>query len=1455
MPEDATENSTNGHAHPDPEFATASDYSPPRGNPFPIVGIGASAGGLEAFAQLLAALPEHTGLAFVLVQHLDPLHESMLVEILAPVTTIPVRTVHDGIQVRPDHVYVIPPNTSIELQDGSLHLVQREPGLHLPIDIFFRSLARVQGSRAIGVVLSGSASDGSLGVKAIKAECGITFAQDEATARFCGMPRNAIATGAVDYVLPPAEIAKELARLAQHRLLIPPTPGIAASETLPEGDGDLKRILAMLQAATKVDFSQYKLTTIHRRIGRRLMILHIETLSEYARYLHQKPSELTELYRDLLISVTSFFRDPETFEALVQHLKAALEQQPQREEPLRLWIPGCATGEEVYSLAIRLYEFIQEQQLSLGLQIFGTDISEPALDRARQGIYGGAIAECVSEHRLRRFFIRSDGGFQINKLIREFCVFARHDLTRDAPFSRLDIVSCRNVLIYLDVKAQRKVLPTFHYALSPAGLLMLGSAETTGAATDLFTILDKAHHIFGRKSVPTRLILDFAGGGHTGESAISSARLDGPQVGADFQKKLDRIIQARYSPDGVVVDSDLRILQFRGQTAPYLDPSPGEANFNLLRMLRESLVVPLRRAIQQAAESDKLVRNDEASIEVNGQQEQVSLEVSPISVGEGAERCFLVVFNRNAPTGPRPASSTSEAGANQEEVPVLKRELADVREYLRNVREEYEVNAEELRAANEEARSANEELQSTNEELSTTKEELQSANEELTTVNEELQNRNRELGATNSDLRNFLASVTVAIVMVDNDLRIRRFNTAAEKLLDLGAADIGRPIGHLRGRITTPRLEEQVRRVIETLHATTEEVQDIDACWYSIGVRPYRTIDERIAGAVIIFQNIDLLKRGLQASEEAREYAESLVETVREPLVVLDADLRVQRATTAFYETFLVSREETEGRFLYDLGNGQWNRSRLRELLGSALFNSEPFHDFELDHEFPHIGRRTMRLSARRIPRRDSQQRTVLLAIEDVTERREIAEIRFQRLFETAKDGIVVIDAERQTVQDVNPYFLQLTGYSREDFIGKPLIDAGRMLGVPEIAGIVDASREHEVVRYGDLLLLTRSGEKLSVEAIGNRYQVGSRPVIQFNIRDISARKQSEQSLRESEERFRLVVESVRDYAIFQLDEEGKIMTWNNGAERLLGWQEADIVGRCGILVFTPEDAERGEFEREMETARVEGRSSNERWHLRKDGSRFFASGVLTRAPEVHGKALTFTKVMQDISTRKEQDDQLRRSLDEKSMLVREVHHRVKNNLQMIVSLLSLQSSHTEDSLVAAAFEEIEGRVRAVARIHEQLYASDDLTTVEVGGYLAALARELVAIHSTTPGAVRLQVNAETLPMHIEKAVPVGLIANELILNSLKHALAAGKGDLTVSLKVGLRDGNQWATLTVEDSGPGLPPEFDPPRAESMGYQLVNLLVRQLRAHLEVRPGPGASVALSFSVPAVRSQG
>lgn len=1307
---------------PEDRPVSLEDSTPPRGNPFPVVGIGASAGGLEAFNQLLGALSTSSGMAFVLVQHLDPNHESQLPELLTPSTSMPIVRVENGIHIEPNKVYVIPPNATMVMEDSRLLLARRESGLHLPIDIFFESLAEVQGSRAIGVVLSGNASDGSQGLRAIKAECGLTFAQDEATATFGGMPRSAIATGAVDYVLSPAEIGRELGRLGHHPFLLPVEPEDATTELLPDGDGDMRRIFALLANNSGVDFSHYKPTTVRRRISRRMMVLRLDTLPEYVYYLDKHPKEIRDLYRDLLISVTSFFRDPEAFESLSTHFRQRLTSESRRDDAVRIWVPGCATGEEVYSIAICFLELLGDLEMAVPLQIFGTDISEVALDRARQGFYSENITKDISSERLRRYFHRIDSGYQIAKIIRESCIFARHDVTKDPPFSRVDLVSCRNLLIYLDAGIQRRVFPIFHYALKPDGILFLGGAESTGPASDLFNTVDKQNNLYQRKAGSGILSVELRP--HIAPVAYPLAPSPS-SPGTDLQKRLDRVIQSKYAPDAVLVDSNMQILQFRGHTRPYLDPAPGGASLNLLRMAHESLVVPLRRILQAASEAQHSVRESGVVFQHDGITEEIAIEVTPVAGESLAERLWLVVFiaqNRY----PGELSGAEESHVSSDEgsrIVHLERELAETREHLRNMTEEFEAHSEELRAANEEARSANEELQSTNEELGTTKEELQSANEELTTINEELQHRNIELNNINSDLRNLFAAVGVAVLMVDADLRIRRYNPAAEKLLDLEPIDIGRPIGHLRSNIPTPFIENQIRQVIDTLHADEQHVQDREGRWFSVVSRPYRTVDDRIMGAVVTVQDIHLLKRGLELAEEARDYAEGMIETVREPLLVLDADLRVQLATASFYEVFQVSREETIGRFIYNLGNGQWNQPRLRELIGAALFHNQPFYDYEVETDFPHIGHRTMRLNGRRILREDAGGRTLLLSLEDVSQRREAAEIRFLRLFETAKDAVVVVDAETGVVTDVNPCLLETISYPREHLIGRKLLEIAPFAQAPEMGSLFEDLSLIDTVRIDDVRLRRSDGCVVDMELVANRYKVGGQPVVQLNLRDITQRK--------------------------------------------------------------------------------------------------------------------------------EHDAALRRSVEEKALLVREIHHRVKNNLQVIVSLLSLQASYTKDPKAIAGFEEAEGRVRAMAQIHETLHTSPDLTEIEFSAYLASLVRDLIKLHGTVHEGIELHLHVEEMVLDMETAIPLGLIANEVIVNSLKHGLKASGGRLEVSLSYGhdgAGDGERYAfaQLRIADSGPGFPEGIHLPVTQSMGMRILYLLSKQIQASVEFPKGPGAIVLLTF---------
>jgi two-component system CheB/CheR fusion protein len=974
---------------PAPTVAAASSRS------FPIVGIGASAGGLEAFSELLGHLPEKTGMAFVLVQHLDPKHGSSLQEILARTTKIPVTEITHGVIVQPDHAYVIPANTNLTIKNGMLHLGSRvlTRGQHMPIDNFFRSLAESAGQQAIGIILSGTASDGTEGCRAIKAAGGITFAQDEESAKFGDMPRNAVNAGSVDFILSPKDIARELGGISHH----PYVARVVSAEM--EGfegmvGSDLNALFGLLRESSGVDFTNYKHTTLQRRIRRRMVVHKIEKLKDYLRFIGRKPEELDELYRDLLIHVTGFFREGEAFTALRKHVYPKLFEGRKPDNPIRIWVAGCSTGEEAYSIAITLLEYMwvhsrNISQAATAVQIFATDISDTSLDRARTGLYTEAAVSEISPERLKRFFVRLDGGFQINKSIRDMCIFAKQNVVKDPPFSNLDLVSCRNLLIYLGPVLQRRVIPALHYALKPGGFLMLGSSENLGGFADHFGLVAKKDKIYQKRKTTTRLTTYFAGADYL-PGRVPDMRISRTAPAAfTIEREVEHVLVNRFVPASIVVNDQLEIVQFHGKTGAYLEPPPGQPSFSLAKMAREGLLVDLRTALDAAKKTNAVVRRQGLQIQSEAGTRTVNLEVLPLRGPTAQERFYVVVFQDEL----RPPVVLEAGGTRDKKLKsaratapggdVLKREVEQLRNQLRVLIQEHETTAEEFKAAHEEVLSANEELQSTNEELETAKEELQSTNEELTTLNEEMQNRNTELGSSNNDLLNLLGHVDIPVVMVSNDLRIRRFTPPAQKLLNLLPGDIGRRLGEIRPNLDVEDLEGLAREAIRRAAAQERQVRTSQGEWQILHVRPYTTWDNRIEGAVISLQDVDALKRSL---DQTREYADTIVESAREPIVVLDSGLRVTAANPAFYRTFNVSTGETEGRLIYELGNGQWNIPKLRELLEEIIPRNARVDDFEMRHDFPVIGSRNMMLNARRVGLQPDRP-FILLAIEDVTEK------------------------------------------------------------------------------------------------------------------------------------------------------------------------------------------------------------------------------------------------------------------------------------------------------------------------------------------------------------------------------------------------------------------------------------------------------------------------------------
>jgi len=850
-----------------------------------IAAIGASAGGIEALTDLMNYLPADTGMAFVLVQHLDPKHHSILTELLARKTTMNVTEVSDGLPIKPNHVYVIPPNATMFISGHTLHLGPREEsrGAHMSVDHFMRSLAEQKGNRAIGVILSGSGSDGTLGMAEIQAHGGVTFAQDDVTAKYDGMPRSAVQAGCVDYVLPPKGIAKELARIARHPYVA--RNGLSgAAEAAPAPRRGLNTIFHVLRRATGVDFTHYRQTTILRRIQRRMVVHKIDKIEAYAKFMQSKPAEITALYQDMLINVTSFFRGTRVFEALKSTVFLAIQKNLGRERGVRVWTPGCASGEETYSVAMALLEFLGDRASQIPIQFFGTDVSESSVARARNGVYPENIQVDVSPERLRRFFTKVESGYRVSKTIRDMCIFAQHNVLNDPPFSRMDLICCRNVLIYLEPVLQGKVISVFHYALRPSGFLVLGTSEGLGATTGLFAAEDRTNKIFSKKAGGTRQEAAFSLNSRTERTEYGAVRIPGKHLDANWnyaeaQKEFDRRLLTQYTPATVFVNEEMEIIHTRGNVNSYLKLASGKPSLSLLKMAREGLLVELRNAIARAKKENVVVgkrnlqlKNGDGSGEgARGTHATrlVNFDVIPVSLGNFKELYFMIVF-QEAPQEPergaaarrtRPAEETETATATRRTAK-LEEELAATKEYLQSVIETQEATNEELQSANEEILSSNEELQSTNEEMETAKEELQSANEELTTVNDELRNRNMAITQINNDLINLLSSIDIAVIMIGSDMTIRRFTPKAQKFLGLIPGDVGRPLSNINPSIEIADLQAMVLQVVSDFRTHERELTDRMGVHYQFKILPYRTMENKIDGAVITIVDIAPDKAG-----------------------------------------------------------------------------------------------------------------------------------------------------------------------------------------------------------------------------------------------------------------------------------------------------------------------------------------------------------------------------------------------------------------------------------------------------------------------------------------------------------------------------------------------------------------------------------------------------------------
>lgn len=921
----------------------------PSAKTFPIVGLGASAGGLEALKAFFAEAPQTSGIAYIVVVHITRKQPSMMPGLLQKVSPIPVATAKDGEKIEPDHVYVIPPNKDIAIFKGRIQLLEMLPkGVSHPIDSFLRSLAQDQGHQAAAVILSGTGTDGTMGVKEIKGRDGLILVQSEESASYDGMPRSAISTGLVDKVLPPEKMAQELIQYFSHPAIKTGASTTTTTTTTAKDQREwLNKIFAILRSNIGHDFSAYKTNTILRRIGRRMGLNQIDSRNTYVRYLRENPSEVEALFRELLIGVTRFFRDVDSYEILKSDILPELFESLQEDQTFRVWVPGCSTGEEVYSLAMVFREVLDKNPTRINLQLFGTDIDNFAIDKAREGLFPASISEDVSKERLKRFFTKADDFFRIRKEIRDAVVFSVQDVLKDSPFSRLNMLCCRNLLIYLDTEAQKKLLPLFHYTLNPGRILMLGSSETIGGFGGLFRTLDKKWKIFRRRETPNNLrhLVDFPSGPSTVASPGEQSPVTPAARPADIELSTQKAVLNQFAPTAVLVDSRGEILNVQGRTGKYLEQPSGPPTNNILDLAREGLRIELSSALRAAKSSSIQVTRRRLVIKTNGDTQMIHLHIRPQQSPPELAGHFLVVFEEigaDSDSVNRDVDANASGRFEESRISELERELQVTRESHQTTIEELESSNEELKSTNEEMQSSNEELQSTNEELESSKEELQSLNEELQTLNAELQNKVEELSAAHDDMRNLLNSTEIATIFVDNDLRIRRFTQKTTEIVNLIQTDVGRPLNQIVNNLKRDMIAD-ITEVNTKLIPKQVTVEASSGQWFNMNIIPYRTTDNRIDGTVITFIDITDQKNAQMLAEQMKELVRAVFDLNPDPLVVLDDAGKMVIANTAFSLLMEIDQNDIQGRDIDIIQQKTKQKIGLKNKLLKALKQAENF--------------------------------------------------------------------------------------------------------------------------------------------------------------------------------------------------------------------------------------------------------------------------------------------------------------------------------------------------------------------------------------------------------------------------------------------------------------------------------------------------------------------------------
>lgn len=1543
--EDPTEQKLDPAAHAGTTRAARDGASKRRDpkEPAAVVGIGASAGGIAPLQQFFEEMKPDSGLAFVVVMHLSPDFESQLAAVIGQKTTMPVVQVSEPVKVLPNHVYVIPPNHQLTFAEGMLRLLppQRELGRRVTIDLFFRTLAHAYGQRAVSIILSGTDSDGVIGLKHVRAQGGVTIAQEPEEAEFDSMPQSAIATGMVDWVLQVADMPRRLLKFVRNEnaMQLPPeiqdapepdakvkdAPGgetISDETRDPDDEGALFLVLKHLRAHTSHDFSHYKRATILRRVARRLQVNSIDSIPRYLEFLRGHPAEVRALLSDLLIGVTHFFRDHAAFAALdanVSQLFAGKE----REDEVRVWVCGCATGEEAYSMAMLLCEYADRLSDPPSLQVFATDIDEQSIHEAREGLYPLTIEADISQERLRQFFVRDNGRYRVKKDLRDKVLFATHNVLIDPAFSRLDLVSCRNLLIYLNREAQTRVFDVFHFALHAGGLLFVGGAESADHAQALFSPIDSQHRIYVRRSLPRpawRIPVVPAGVGRPrhhllGETyppmlpRMASAAVEGAgdqtQIAA-FEGQQRRSVLfgelhlkllEEYGAPSVVVNEAHDIVHLSEHAGRYLTFRAGEPSTNLMTVVHPALRVELRTALFRAAQSNGNVIVPAQHVEMDGGTETIDLHVRPIRPGDSAHGFFLVLFER------RTTPLTAEEKAEERET--ISREVGDelhsLKEQLNATVEPFEASSEELKASNEELQAMNEELRSAAEELETSKEELQSVNEELITVNQELKEKVEELSRANSDLNNLMAATDLATIFLDRSLRVVRFTPRVTETFNLRPADVGRPISDITHKLRYETLIADAERVLDRLVPIERDIETNDGRSFLTRIAPYRTLDDKISGVVVTLIDVTQIKRAQaevraisnQMEAQAHRF-DTIMEAVPDFVYEFNLEGRFTYVNPALLKLWGLSAEEAIGKNFHQLDYTKELATKLQRQIQEVVDTREPLQD-----ETPYtsrIGERMYEYLFFPLFGEAGKVEAVAGVTRDITDRRRAeaalreSEERFRQFAENSADVFWILDARTQQLEYINPVYEKMFGQPREVILRdrKARLD----LVPPEDREEATSGLEHalagETFVRNYRIVRPTDGETRWIRDTGFPIRDGAGEVVRVAgvAQDVTEDRKDEEKLRATEERFRLLVEGAKDYAMFLLDLENVITFWSTGAERVFGWSEAEAVGQTGALIFVPEDIRKGAVEEETGTALKEGRAPDRRWHVRKDRGRIWVDGVMTRLDDADGNPRGFAKIARDATDQREADEELRHAKDEleqrviertqdvlatnteleRTMAQRqqlerellEISEREKRRIgedlhdmvcqELTATALFLKSSAkklgSKNGDAAEVLEESAKTVNRNVELAREL--ARGLQAVEISAArLKDALRDLAASASQNAGvkchfraARGARIHDDTVALHLYR------VAQEAVANALRHSGAK-------NIMVSLAHDKTHVCVSVQDDGKGFNPEKRR-KGKGLGLHMMRYRANALGGELKIQRRKTGGMDITCKIPVKR---